>query len=51
MGLLLSVYSLSAITLTDKQTICSSNNIQAPGLHMIQYYNIYTTVITVMIMI
>ena len=51
MGLLLSVYSLSAITQTDKQTIYSSNDIQAPGLHMIQYYNIYTTVITMMIII
>ena len=34
MVLLLSVYSLSAITQTSKQTIYSFNDIQAPGLHI-----------------
>ena len=55
MGLLLSVYSLPAITQTNKktnkQTIYSFNDIQFPGLHIIQYYNIYNTVIIMMIII
>ena len=51
MVLLLSVYSLSAITQTNKQTIYFFNDMQAPGLHIIQYYNIYKTVIIFMIMI
>ena len=48
MDLLLSVYSLSAIKQTDKQTIYSFNDMQAPGLHIIQHYSIYTTVIIMM---
>ena len=50
-----SVYSLSAITQTNKQTnkqtIYSFNDIQAPGLHIIEYYNVYKAVITMMIVI
>ena len=34
MGLLLSVYSLSAITQANKQTIYSFNDMQAPGLNI-----------------
>ena len=34
MGLLLSVYSLSAITQTNKQIIYYFNDIQAPGLNI-----------------
>ena len=30
---------------TNKQTIYSLNDIEAPGLHIIQYHNIYRTVI------
>ena len=51
MGLLLFVYLLPAITQTNKQTIYSFNDIQFPGLHIIQYYNIYNTVIIMMIII
>ena len=55
MGLLLSVYSLSAITQTNKktnkQTIYFFNDIQAPGLHIVQYHNIYNIVIVIMIVI
>ena len=36
MGLVLFAYSLSAIRQTDKQ----ASDIEAPGLHAIQYYNI-----------
>ena len=46
MGLLLSVYPLSVITQTNKKTIYYFHDIQAPGLHIIQYYNIYKTMIT-----
>ena len=49
MGLLLSEYPLSAIPKTNKQTnkqtIYSFNDMQAPGLHVIQYCSIYKTVI------
>ena len=45
MGLMLSVYLLSAIITADKQTnkqtIQSFNYVQAPGLHEVQYYNNY----------
>ena len=41
MGLLLSVYLLSAITQTNKETIHFFNDIQAPGLHIAQDHNIY----------
>ena len=51
MSFLLSVYLLSAITQTNKQKIYSFNDIQFPGLHIIQYYNIYNTVIIMMIII
>lgn len=34
-----------------KQTISSSNDIQASGLHIIRYYNIYKTVIIMTIII
>ena len=36
---------------TNKQTIYSFNDIQAPGLHITQYCNIYKTVIKMMIII
>ena len=50
MGLLLSVYSLYLLShrQTNKQTIYSFNDIQAPGLHIIQCCNIYNTVIIMM---
>ena len=35
----------------NKQTIYYFNDIQAPGLHIIQYRNIYKTVIIMMIVI
>ena len=47
MGLLFSLYSLSAITQTNKQTIYYFNYIQAPGLHIIQYYDIYIMMIII----
>ena len=48
MGLLLSAFAIC--NHTDKQENKQTNNIifsyiQAPGLHMIEYYNIYKTVI------
>ena len=42
---------LSAITQTNKQTIYFFNDMEAPGLHIVQYYNIYNTVIIMMIII
>ena len=45
MDFLLSVFSLSAITQTNKETIQSFSYIEAPGLHITHYYNIYKTVI------
>ena len=51
MGLLWSAYLLSAIRQTNKQMIYSFNYIQAPGLHKIQYYNIYMTVIIIIIIV
>lgn len=35
----------------DKEAIYSFNDIQATGLHITQYYNIYKTVVIMMIMI
>ena len=46
MGLVLFVYALSGITEADKK----ATDIKAPGLHIIQYYNICETV-TIMMMI
>ena len=47
LGLLLSVYSVSAITQTNKQTnkqtIYFVNDVQAAGLHIIQHCNIYNS--------
>ena len=52
MGLLLSVYSLSAIIRTNEHKIIYFLNvIQDQGLHIIQYYNIYKTRIIMLIMI
>ena len=56
MGLLLSAYLLYAITQAEKQknkltNIKFFNNIYASDLHIIQYYNIYKTVIIMMIII
>ena len=51
MGLLLSAYSLSAITQTNKQRKYTFNDIQAPGLHIIQCHNICKAVIIMMIII
>ena len=42
---------LSAITQTNKQTIYFFNDMEAPGLHIVQYYNICNTVIIMMIII
>ena len=42
---------LSAITQTNKQTIYFFNDMEAPGLHIVQYYNIYNTVSIMMIII
>ena len=39
------ILGMSAITQTNRQTIYSFNDIEAPGLHIIQCYNIYNTVI------
>ena len=39
MGLVLFVYLLFAISQTNKK----ESNMEAPGLHIIQYYNIYET--------
>ena len=36
---------------SNKKTIYSFNDTQAPGLHIIQYYNIYKTVIIMMLII
>ena len=36
---------------TNKETIYYFNYVQAPGLHIIQYYNIYKTVMIMMIII
>ena len=36
---------------TTNKTIYSFNDIQAPGLHTIQYYNIYKTVVKMMVTI
>ena len=36
---------------TNKQTIYYFNDKQAPGLHIIEYYNVYKTVITMTIII
>ena len=36
---------------TNKQAIYSFNDIQAPGLHIVQYHSISNTVITTMIII
>ena len=36
---------------TNKETIYFFNDIQAPGLHIIQYYNVYKTLIIMMIII
>ena len=49
--LLLSLYLLSAITEKNKQTIYPFNDIQASGLYILQYYNIYKTMIIMMIII
>ena len=49
--LLLSVYLLSAITETNKQIIYPFNDIQASGLYILQYYNIYKTMIIMMMII
>ena len=56
MGLLLPLYLplyylYNADKQSDKKTIYSFNDTQAPGLHIIQYYNIYKTVIIMMLII
>ena len=50
MGLLLPVYSLSAITPTNKQAIYSFNDTQALGLHKTQYYKLHITIFTLHIL-
>ena len=42
---------LSAIIQTNKQTIYFFNDMEAPGLHIIQNNNIYNTAIIMMIII
>ena len=44
--MLLSVYFLSAITQTKNQLTYYLNDIQAAGLHIVQYRNIYNPAIT-----
>ena len=49
---ILEILNLSLKKKTNKQhrqTIYSFNDIQAPGLHIIQYYNIYKAVVILMI--